>query len=155
MKRPVKIAITGCGIALVALILAFGLVETWPPVLIWIMPTTSMEPRIEAGDAYTIDRIAPFSEVEVGDVAVYWRGHTRIAHEVVDRSDVSLITKGLNPHWSPTEYVSSDRYVGTVGDVYEIQALNVLFDHISLDVLRPDPQLKIEPFSSNPYRDVF
>ena len=32
--------------------------------------------------------------------------------------------------------------------------ISIYFSHIR-QYLRPDPQLKIEPFSSNPYRDVF
>ena len=139
MKRSVKIIAAAGTIITCAIFLNTGIIGAWPSVLISIMPTTSMEPRIEAGDAYTIDRTVPFHEVEVGDVAVYWRGHTRIAHEAVDRSDDSLITRGLNPPQAPEEYVSRDRYVGTVGDVYEIRELNVLLDHISLDGLLQPP----------------
>ena len=139
MKRSVKITVAAGIIITCAVFLNTGIIGAWPPVLIWIMPTTSMEPRIEAGDAYTIDRTVPFHEVEVGDVAVYWRGHIRIAHEVVDRSDDSLIARGLNPPQAPEEYVSSDRYVGTVVDVYEIWVFNALLDHMPLDGLLQPP----------------
>ena len=137
MKRSWKIAIM---IPLMCVfILATGLIEVWPPVFAWIMLTTSMEPDIKAGDMFMIDRTVPFHEVNVGDVAVYWQGYGRIAHGVVDRTDDKLFTEGNNLSWGKVDTVTGDKYIGIVGDVYEIVPLNVLLDHVHLDDLMQFP----------------
>ena len=139
MKHAKKITITTGAIVVCMFILAFGVVEAWSPTFVSIMLTTSMEPDIEAGDIFTVVRTVPFHEVNVGDVVVYWRNHNRIAHEVVNRTDDGLFTKGHNPPWAEAEYVTRDQYVGIVGDVYEICAFNVILDHVPLDALLPFP----------------
>ena len=138
MKSSGKIAVVVGVIVVCAVILAFGMVEAWPPVFVSFMPTTSMEPEIEAGDVFTIDRTAPFHAVGVGDVAVYWQDSVRISHKVVDRADDYLLTKGHNPPWAEVESVSRGQYVGIVGDVYEIRVFNVILDHLPLDYLMSD-----------------
>ena len=135
VKRSEKTAIVIGIIIVCALVLITGMIQAWPPTFVSIMPTTSMEPNIEAGDIFTIVRTVPFHAVNVGDVAVYWHNYSRIAHEVVNRTDDGLFTKGHNPPWAKAEYVTRDQYVGIVGDVYKIWAFNVIFDHVSLDTL--------------------
>ena len=138
MKSSGKIAVVVVVIVVCAVILAFGMVEPWPPVFVSFMPTTSMEPEIEAGDVFTIDRTLPFHAVNVGDVAVYWQDSVRISHKVVDRTDNYLLTKGHNPPWAEMESVTRDQYVGIVGDVIKIPVFNVLFDHLPSDDLMSD-----------------
>ena len=139
MKRCWKILSVVMAVAMCVFILNVGAISAWPPVLVAFMPTTSMEPDIEAGDTFTVDRTVPFHSVNIGDMAVYWRDHNRIAHGVVDRTSDELFAKGHNPPWSETESVTRDQYVGTVRDVYEIGVLNALFDYVSLGILMQFP----------------
>ena len=126
--------VVGC-----AVVLNMGIVNTWPPILISLMPTTSMEPDINAGDIFTVDRTVPFHSVNIDDVAVYWRDYDRIAHGVVNNTTDEIVTKGHNPPWGETDRVSRDQYIGIVKDVYEIWILNVLFDHVPIDNLMQFP----------------
>ena len=50
MKRSWKIVIIVIVTLVCATILNIGVVLAWPPTLVGFMPTTSMEPDIEAGD---------------------------------------------------------------------------------------------------------
>ena len=75
-----------------------GIIDTWPPVIIGVMPTGSMNPYIEPGDIFFVDNAASFQDVKTKDVIVYTLDNTRIAHRVVERTDVELITQGdMNP----------------------------------------------------------
>ena len=135
MKRSWKIVIIVISTLVCATILNIGVVPAWPPTLVGFMPTTSMEPDIEAGDVFTVDRTVPFHEAKVGDVAVYWRDQSRISHSIVDRTTNELFTQGNNPSWSPMELVTKNQYIGTVKDVYKIPLFNVLYDYIPLGML--------------------
>ena len=139
MKHSWKILVTIVAIGACVFILNTGAVSTWPTALYAFMPTTSMEPDIKAGDVFTVDRTVPFRSVNIGDVVVYWRDYDRIAHGVVNHTADEMFTKGNNPPWSEAESVTHDQYVGIVKDVYEIGALNALFDHMPLGNLMQFP----------------
>ncbi|MCE2615082.1 MAG: signal peptidase I, partial [Nitrosopumilus sp. (ex Thoosa mismalolli)] len=118
------------------LVINTGIIETWPPVLVAVMPTNSMSPHIEPGDIYTINRSVDFQDIQTGDVVVYKLDCcTGIAHRVIEIRDTELITKGdFNLYMDPYP-VTEMQYMGIVDKVHEIKFLNQLLNHLPMDEL--------------------
>ena len=65
------------------------------PVAIIPVLSDSMNPVLKAGDAIlTVN--TDFSDIRTGDVVVYCRDGDLVVHQVIDRDDTQLITKGLS-----------------------------------------------------------
>lgn len=135
MKRSTKYVIyIILGLA-AAIVVNMGIIDTWPPVIIGVMPTGSMNPYIEPGDVFFVDNAASFQDVKTKDVIVYTLDNTRIAHRVVERTDVELITQGdMNPIRDRLP-VTEEQYIGVVYDVQEIPLLSELFKILPMHAL--------------------
>ena len=124
------------GLAFAFVVIAnFGIIDAWPPTIVGVMPTGSMEPYIEPGDVFLGDNAAPFQDVKIGDVVVYALDHNRIAHRVVERSDTELTTMGdANPIRDALP-INEEQYVGVVYGVHEIPMLGELFELLPMHAL--------------------
>ena len=78
------------------------------PVAIIPVLSDSMNPKLKAGDAIlTVN--TDFSDITTGDIVVYCRDGDLVVHQVIDRDDTHLITKGLSNE-SVDLPVSKDEY---------------------------------------------
>lgn len=83
------------------------------------VPTESMEPVINAGD-YVLFVEASYDDVFVNDIIVYKSSEGRfIIHEVIEKNDSYIITKGCNNEFADNEKVTKDmvygKYITTLG----------------------------------------
>ena len=94
-----------------------------------LMPTFSMYPNIVRGDVLYVDRTVGFSEVMVGDVALFWGAASHpISHRVVAHDGTGVTTRGdLNDRNDPP--VTADKYLGRVSVVIPVHSLGPQFGY--------------------------
>lgn len=68
----------------------------------------SMEPKFHDGDAILVVPTA-FEALEVDDIVVFYRDDQLIVHQIVERNDETLITRGT-ANYAPDAPVSQEEY---------------------------------------------
>lgn len=142
-KSKKKFSIAGYIVSIVSLILCLYITievitannQNRPPSIFGVsvsyVPTGSMEPKIKKGD-YVLFVRASFKDVDEGDIVVY-RGDDRfIIHEIIQKNEDTLITKGLA---NPTEDdpITKDKVCGKY--VMTLPFLNALSGGINQNII--------------------
>ena len=94
-----------------------------------LMPTFSMYPNIVRGDVLYVDRTVGFSEVVVGDIALFWGSADHpISHRVIAHDGTEVTTRGdLSDRNDPP--LTADKYLGKVSVVIPVHALGPQFGY--------------------------
>lgn len=132
MGRGKRILAMAIGLMATACVINAGVVDSWPPVTMGMVPTGSMSPYIEPGDIIYIDRAILFQDIGVGDVVVYWADGNMIVHRVVGFEGMKLVTQG-DANSFPDSPVAAEQYVGVVSGLHEIHILNKLFPLLPME----------------------
>ena len=97
-----------------------------------LMPTFSMYPNIVRGDVLYVDRTVGFSEIMVGDIALFWGAADHpISHRVVAHDGTEATTRGDFNDRNDDLPVTADEYLGKVSVVIPVHSLGPQLGYVA------------------------